>query len=185
MRSHEDHPVDWIDSRSIDDMIHHREAILESHVGGMDADHETIVDELGVEHGTDEERMAAWFDRCIGDLRSVFASGTAVLHRAIGVGDPEAFAAGVQDGSGLGFHWTSEILCAATSYHGGPAERCDVLITASVPPDAVDWPTTLQMRFAHPHEREVSVHGSVDVMTIVDMRDDGILRTFGRLPLEA
>lgn len=185
MKDHDDPPVDWIDSRSIDDLVHHRAAILESHVGGMDVDHETIIDDLGVEHGTDEERMAAWFDRCIGDLRSVFASGAAVLHRAIGVANPDAFAAGVQDGCGLGFHWTSEILCASTSYHGGPAERFDVLITAAVLPNAVDWPTTLQMRFAHPHEKEVSVHGSVDVIMVVDMRDDRILRAFERLPLAA
>jgi hypothetical protein len=185
VKDHDDPPVDWIGSRSIDDLVHHRTAILECHVGGMYADHETIIDELGVEHGTDEERMAAWFDRCIDDLRSYFATGSAVLYRAIGVADPEAFAAGVTDGSDLGFHWTSEVGCASTSYHGGTAERFDVLITATVLPNAVDWPTTLQMRFAHPHEKEISVHGGVDVIMVVGMSDDRVLRTFEHLPLAA
>ena len=164
---------DWIDARTPAELVAGRQDILSSGVGGTTIDHETILEELGDDADPDMDDGALeglWFDRCIGILEAHFAGGVGIVHRAIGVDDPVGFAARTWDGEDAGYHWTRDVDCASTGYHGGPAGAHDVLVTGTTTIADVCWGTTIQKLFAHPHEREIAVRGRVVPTHIVDMR---------------
>lgn len=162
----------WIEARTPATLIACREEILSSGVGGTTIDHETILEELGIENDadiTDRDLEALWFDRCMRTLVDHFADGTGIVHRAVGVDDPEAFATEIWAGADAGYHWTSVMECASTAYHAEAARAHDVLVTGTTTIGDVCWGTTIQKLFAHPHEREIAVNGIVVPTEIVHM----------------
>lgn len=163
---------DWIEARTPEKLIACREEILSSGIGGTTIDHDTILEELGIADDPDMDDRTLeglWFDRSIETLVAHFAGGTGIVHRAVGVDDPSAFAAGVWSGASAGCHWTSDVDCASTDYHAEAARDHDVLVTGTTTIADVCWGTTIQKRFAHPHEREIFVDGRVTPTGIVHM----------------
>lgn len=162
----------WIEASSLADILSARDAMLACSLG-TDIDHNDISEEMP-EHAEAEigELEQLWFDYCASRLTGIFAKGSATLYRAIAVPDIDEFLAKTKAGAPLGCCWTWDKDCATTDLHGGEWQPHDLLLTAEVKPDAVEWGTTFQQHFAHPCEREVRLHGEV-LLTGITMLDSG------------
>lgn len=163
----------WIEARCIAQIEPHRDAMLACSLG-TDIDLNDIAEELSIDI-EDAELERRWFDLCVARLREVFSSGTATLYRAISVDDPGTFLTATKTGKPPGCCWTWDRDCATTSLHGGSWKKHDILLTAKVTADAVDWPTTFQQHFAHPSEREVRVDGPIYLNSIMMMESGEML----------
>lgn len=163
-----DDACDWIESRSLRELIDARDEIIASHIGGTTVDFDTICEELGEDDpdASEEHLMGRWFDACVDGLGSLFADGPALLYRAVGVDDPAAFAAAFMAGGDVGCHWTYDRSCASTSYHGGSWSPHEVLLVGRATAGDVCWGTTIQKLFGHPHEREINVLGTIAPVSV-------------------
>ena len=162
---------DWIEATGLEVLRSAKTEIVSSHVGGMDVDFDTILEELGEDdpHVDESVLLDRWFDVCMDRLQGLFREGRVRLYRAVSVDDPEAFARLFMEGEDVGQHWTYDRDCASTSYHGGPACRHDVLLTGWATPDDVCWGTTIQMLFGHPHEREINIRRGLVPISLIDV----------------
>lgn len=113
--------------------------------------------------------MARWFDFCVERWLTMFATGSAVVHRAIAVDDVDEVVEAIRRGDDMGCHWTWDMASASTCYHGGAARRIDLMMTGIVGEADVEWSTTLQMHFGHPHEREIRTNEGVRITGLVRM----------------
>lgn len=162
---------DWIASRNLGGLRAAKDEILASEIGGTTVDFETICEELGEDDPCADEGLVKnrWFDACMDRLDGLFSAGRTKVFRAVGVDDPASLVREFLGGEEVGFHWTWDRSCASTSYHGGPARRHDVMLIGWATPDDVCWGTTIQKLFAHPHEREIALHGRPKPISAVDM----------------
>lgn len=160
----------WLTATTIDGMAPYRDVIVNSHAGGTTVDFETIGEEIAIgDQETDASILQRWFDFCMERWRAMFARGPLVIYRAIGVDDVAATVATIRRGDDMGCHWTWDAASASTGYHGGKWKPIDLMMTGVIEEVDVEWATTLQLHFGHPHEREIRAKGAVVVTGLVRM----------------
>lgn len=160
----------WLSARTIADLLPHREEIVTSHAGGTTVDYDTIAEEMDFGDGeTDESIMGRWFDLCTERWRVMFSGGPIEIHRAIAVDDVDEVVRAIRRGDDMGCHWTWDAASASTTYHGGAFKPIDLMMSGMIEERDVEWGTTLQLHFGHPHEREISAAGWVAITGLLHM----------------
>jgi len=149
---------------TLNDVIRHKADFLAN--PGREIDWESIADELGFNDDFEYAPLASqWFDELVGKFQG---QATFTLHRHMTVADFGGYVDGLESGTGtVGAHWSmSEDTSSPYPYQSW----IDVLLTGEVRADQVDWFTTFQNFFAFPEEREISFHGPIRLLSILNMR---------------
>jgi hypothetical protein len=153
------------DIATLDDMKAYRATFLES--PGVSVDHEFIFDALEMHEDAEEDEMLAlWFDGLVTRFEE---AEEFTLFRHMTVDDFDGYVAALDAGTAtLGSHWSSS---EETSSPGPEQSEVDVMIRGRVDRSQIDWFSTFQQRFCHPHEDEIVFTGPVRVESIRNMQN--------------
>lgn len=150
----------WERSLTLDGMIAHKAAFLES--PGCDVDLDGVASELDSD-AEESELLDAWFDRVVESLRG----DVLVLHRHQTVSDVGAYVRRLEAGEAtVGVHWSLD----QDTFSPDPdqSER-EIMLRGAVDADQVEWFATFQAMFSHPWERQVWFQGPIRLDRIQDL----------------
>lgn len=139
---------------------------------GGDTYFEEIANELGYEGEDELELRGLWFDYLIDFYSKKFAEGPVNVWRAITVDSVDDFVVRIQNGGGVGHHWSWDKHCASNEYAPEVYGDEDIMLCGLVRKESVCWGETLMANFAHPYEREINISGPMqEVWFRIDDRD--------------
>jgi hypothetical protein len=133
---------------------------------GCDPDMEELENMVGCEGGHQCAILSSWFDQ----TAERFAERDSIQvfrHMTVADFDEIAAEAGLGEAE-LGDHWSED---PDTWSHYADALGHNIRVSGTISSDQVDWLTTFQRQLAFPAEREVALHGMVEVRMIENLDD--------------
>jgi hypothetical protein len=155
---------DWIEAIDLQALRGFKQDII-SERAGTDPDYDGILTELGIVDEIDtDELLSRFFDYLLNFWNGLIQSGPVEIYRAMMVDDIHMFDHQTGEMASFGRHWSWDKTSADSVYACEVHGSDEIILTAHTEEFQIDWPTSLQQNFAHPHERELSIKSHVKLI---------------------